>query len=100
MNQMQQMLMQANKMQRELLKAHEVLDAKTFHADQNGMVEIEVKGNKEIVSVKIDAEALSPDNKEMLEEAIALAYNKALKEIQKEADAIDEKITGKSGLPF
>ncbi len=100
MNQMQQMLMQANKLQRELLKAHEELDKKEFTAEQGGMVKMTVKGDKEIVKIEIDGDALDAENKEMLEEAIALCYNGILADIKKEADAIDERITGKSGLPF
>lgn len=100
MNQMQQMLMQANKIQRELTKAHEELEKKSFEAEKAGMVKVTVKGDKTIEKIEIDPEALDKDSKEMLEEAIAMAVNDAIERIKKEADAIDERITGKSGLPF
>ena len=45
MNQMQQLLMQANKMQRELQKAHEALNEKEFTASNAGMVEVTMKGD-------------------------------------------------------
>ena len=100
MNQMQQMLMQANRMQRELTKAHEELEKKSFEAEKAGMVKITVLGSKAIEKIEIAQEALDPESKEMLEEAITMAYNEALEKIKAEADAIDERITGKSGLPF
>ena len=93
MNQMQQLLMQANKMQRELQKAHEALNEKEFTASNAGMVEV--------TKVDIDADALEKDNKDMLEQAIVNAINEAVKKIVAEAEKIDEDITGrKGGLPF
>lgn len=101
MNQMQQLLMQANKMQRELQKAHEALNEKEFTASNAGMVEVTMKGDKTLVKVDIDADALDKDNKDMLEQAIVNAVNEAVKKITAEAEKIDEDITGrKGGLPF
>ncbi len=101
MNQMQQMLMQAQKMQRELVKAREALAAKDFPVSKAGMVEIVLKGDKTIKKIAIDKEALDPENKDMLEESIALAINEGLKKIDEESEAIDEEITGRKGaLPF
>ena len=101
MNQMQQLLMQANKMQRELQKAHEALNEKEFTANNAGMVEVTMKGDKTLVKVDIDADALEKDNKDMLEQAIVNAINEAVKKIVTEAEKIDEDITGrKGGLPF
>ena len=101
MNQMQQLLMQANKMQRELQKAHEALSEKEFTASNAGMVEVTMKGDKTLVKVDIDADALEKDNKDMLEQAIVNAINEAVKKIVAEAEKIDEDITGrKGGLPF
>jgi DNA-binding YbaB/EbfC family protein len=101
MNQMQQMLAQAQRMQRELTKAHEALDAKDFTVKKAGIVEVTLKGNRTVSAVKIDAGALSADNKDMIEDTIAMAINEALEDIKKESDAIDERITGQKGaLPF
>lgn len=100
MNQMQQMLMQAQKMQRELGKAHEELASKEFKVAKAGMVEITIKGDKSVSSIKIDKDAIDPDNVEMLEESIVLAINEAMEQIQKASDEIDQKITGKANFPF
>ena len=50
--------------------------------------------------MKIDKDALDPENADLLCETIAMAVNEAMEEIQKESDAIQEKITGQSGMPF
>ncbi len=98
MNQMQQMLMQAQKMQRDLKRAHDELDQKEFAVSKNGMVEIVVLGNRTIKSINIDADAIDPENKEMLEETIALAFNEAIEQINAANDEIEEKITGQTRL--
>jgi nucleoid-associated protein EbfC len=101
MNQMQQMLAQAQRMQRELTKAHQELDAKDYTVKKAGIVEVTLKGNRMVSAVKIEASALSAENKEMIEDTIAMAINEALEQIKKDADAVDERITGQKGaLPF
>lgn len=97
MNQMQQMLMQAQKMQREMAKANAALDEKEFKVSKNGMVELTITGNNTIKVLDIDADALDPENKEMLEEAIKMAFEEALKQIAEERAEIEEKITGRAG---
>lgn len=100
MNQMQQMLMQAQKMQRELAKAQSELAEKEFKVTKAGMVEVTLKGNKTIVSLVIDKDALDPENAEMLQDTIMMAVNEGLDEIQKATDEIESKITGRTGFPF
>ena len=97
MNQMQQMLLQAQKMQREMAKANAALDEKEFKVSKNGMVELTITGNNTIKALDIDADALDPENKEMLEEAIKMAFEEALKQIAEERAEIEEKITGRAG---
>ena len=100
MNQMQQMIMQAQRMQREMKKAQDALEQKEFVGEKGGMVKMTVLGNRSDKSVEIDKDALDPENADLLCETIAMAVNEAMEEIQKESDAIQEKITGQSGMPF
>ena len=100
MNQMQQMLMNAQRMQRELKKAHDELDAKEFPVSKNGMVNLVMMGDRTIKSLDIDNDALDPDNKEMLVETIRLALNEALETIEKAYDEAEEKVTGRGGGLF
>ena len=97
---MQQMLMQAQKMQRELQKAQNELKEKEFTVSKGGAVTVVVKGDHSIKSINIDEDAFDKDNKEMVEEMVAMAINEAIEQIEKEAEAINEKITGRSGGMF
>ena len=94
---MQQMMIQAQKMQRELQKAREALNAKEFKISKAGLVEIVVFGSKEIKSIDIDNDAFDAENKEMIQDMIALAINEAMEQIDEESEAINERITGQPG---
>jgi len=96
---MQQMLMQAQKMQRELQKAEAALAEKEFKVSKNGMVDVVVLGSLEVKEINIDKDAVDPDNAEMLAEAIRMAINEANQKIAEEKAAIEERITGRTG-PF
>lgn len=100
MNQMQQMLMRAQKMQREMAKAQAALAEKEFTVEKGGMVKVTLTGDFNVSAIDIDADALDADNKEMLQETIALAINEAIEQISAEKEAIEEKITGQSGGLF
>jgi len=97
---MQQMLMQAQKMQRELQKAQDELKKKEFTISKGGAVTVVVLGDKTIKSIDVDKDAFDPDNKEMVEEMIAMAVNEAHKQIDVEVAQINEAITGRSGGLF
>ena len=94
---MQQMMIQAQKMQRELKKAQAELAQKEFVVSKGGAVTVTVLGSKEIKAINIDKDAFNPDDKEMIEDMIALAINEALEKITAESEAINERITGQSG---
>lgn len=97
---MQQMLAQAQKMQRELQKAMNELKEKEFVINKNGIVVVTVTGNKEVKSIDIDNDAMDVDNKDMVQESIVLALNEAFAKIDAEAEAINERITGRAGGLF
>ena len=94
---MQQMMAQAQKMQRELRKAMAALAEKEFVVSKGGAVTVPVMGNKEVKSIVIDKGAFDLDNKEMVEDMIALAINEAIAQIEEETEAINERITGQPG---
>lgn len=94
---MQQMIAQAQKMQRELQKAQAQLAEQEFTVTKGGAVTVVVKGDKTIVSVSVDEDAFDKDNKEMVEEMIVLAINEAQEQIDAASEEINEKITGRAG---
>ena len=77
---MQAMMQQAQKLQRDMMKAKNEIDEKKFTSTQ-GFLTIEMKGTKEVASVKIDKENLDKDDIEMLEDLISLAVNDNIKKI-------------------
>lgn len=95
---MQQMLMQAQKLQREMQKQKAELEQKEFEITKGGAVTVVVKGDKSIKSIKIDKDAFDPDNKEMVEEMVALAINEAIEKINIEEAAINSKVAGAGSL--
>ena len=98
MNPMQQMLANAKRMERELKKAHEELATKEFVVKKAGIIEVTSMGDRKIKSVKIDKDALSADNEEMVEETLTMAINEAYDKVQAESDAIEERVTGQRGV--
>lgn len=94
---MQQMMMQAQKMQRELQKAQAELAAKEFSVTKAGLVTVTVLGSKEVKSVVIDEDGFDKDNKEMVEELVVAALNELFAKIDAESEAINERITGRAG---
>lgn len=96
---MQQMMAQAQKMQRELRKAQAELDAKEFTVTKGGAVTVVMKGSLELVSVDIDSDAFNPDDKEMVQDMIVMAINEIMEQIEDARGDINERITGqRSGV--
>ena len=84
----QQQMIKLRKMQKQMMEAQEKLEQTVFTGTAGGgVVTAEVKGNHEVVSVKIDPEALD-DDKEMVEDMIVLALNDANKKIEAESNKL------------
>ena len=94
---MQAMMQQAQKLQRDMLKAKDEVEGKTFTSKQS-LVEVVMKGNKEVLSVKIEAENLDKEDIEMLEDMIVRAVNENIKQIDKEMENKLGKFGGMAGL--
>ena len=94
---MQQMIAQAQKMQRELRKAKDALHEKEFVESKAGLVTVTMLGSKEVKSIVINEEGFEKDNKEMVEELLASCINALIEKIDEEEEAIEEAITGQKG---
>ena len=96
------MMKQAQKMQEELLKMQEQLDAATFSATAGGgAVSATVSGKREITELSIDPEAVDPEDVEMLQDMIIAAVNEALRKAEEASQSGMSKLTGGiKGLPF
>ena len=94
---MNNIMKQAQKMQKQMEEATKELQEKD--------VEVTVSGNREVTKVKIDPEAVDPDDVEMLEDLIMAATNEALRQIEEISAQSMSKITGGlggmgGGFPF
>ena len=93
------MIKQAQKMQQDMLKMQEELDAKTYSASAGGgVVTAEVNGRRELITLTIDPEAVDPDDVEMLQDMVIAAVNSALKAAETSREESMAKVTG--GLNF
>lgn len=89
---MQQLMMQAQRMQRELQKAQAELAKKEFSVNKNGMITVSMLGNKQITKIDIDEDAIEKDNKELIEELLQSAINELIEQINNEEEAINSKL--------
>ncbi|MGI8715783.1 MAG: YbaB/EbfC family nucleoid-associated protein [Solirubrobacteraceae bacterium] len=95
---MQQLLKQAQKMQEDMLAAQESLKDEIVEASAGGgMVIVEATGDLAIKSIKIDPEAVDPDDVEMLQDTVLAAVNEALRAAQDVAASKMGGITGGLG---
>jgi len=92
----QAMMKQAQKMQKDMMAAKDEID-KTVFTSKSSFVTVEVMGNKEIKTIKIDSEGLEKDEIEILEDMILVAVNDAMKQIDKETEKKLGKYT--QGMP-
>lgn len=97
---MAQMMKQARKMQEQLAAAQENLKDLTVDASAGGgMVKVTATGDMKIQSVKIDPDALDPEDAEMLEDMVLAAVNEALRSASEVANQQMGAITGGMGMP-
>jgi nucleoid-associated protein EbfC len=96
---MQGMLKQVQKMQAEMQRVQSELGNKTVTEEAGGgMIKATANGNKDIISVEIDPQVINADEKEILEDLVVAAVNKALQSAAKMAEDEMGKIT-KGMLP-
>ena len=95
---MNNLMKQAQKMQRQMEENQKALEEKEFTATVGGgAVSVTVSGKREITKVTLSEEAVDPDDIEMLEDMIAAATNEALRQVESESAAVMSKLTGGLG---
>jgi DNA-binding YbaB/EbfC family protein len=91
------MLKQAQEMQKKLQREVEEMEVESSAG--GGMVNITMSGNKEILSVKIDPEAVDPEDVEMLQDLIMAAVNEASRKVDERVQEQMGDMTGGMGFP-
>ena len=95
---MQGMLRQAQKMQEDMARVQEELEAKEYEIKAGGgAVCVKINGKKQIVAMDIAPEIVDPDDIETLSDVIIAAVNEAIKTVEDDASAEMGKITGGMG---
>ena len=100
---MNNLMKQAQKMQKQMEESQKELETKEFTATAGGgAVEVTVSGKKEVTKVKLAEEVVDPDDIEMLEDLIVAATNEALRAMEADAQEKMGRLTGGigGGFPF
>ena len=100
---MNNLMKQAQRMQRQMEEKQKELEEKQYSASAGGgAVTVTVSGKKEVLSVKLSEEVVDPDDIEMLEDLIMAATNEAMRKIDEASQQSMSQITGAlgGGLPF
>ena len=89
------MMKQAQKMQQEMLRMQEEIENKTYSATAGGgMVTAVVSGKHQVMDLKINPEAVDPDDVEMLQDMVIAAVNEALRSAGNDAANNMSRLTG------
>ena len=98
---MQALMQQAQRMQREMEKAQKDLEAKEFEiVSAGGGIKVVIQGTKEIKSIDIDSDMIDPDDKDMLQDMIVVAINEAISKVISEEQKIVAKQQSNMRFPF
>ena len=97
---MQSMIKQAQKMQEDMERVQAELEEEVTEVTAGGgAVKVEFKGNREILSIKLDEDVVDPDDIETLEDLIVAAVNEAIKTVDEKSSAAMSKVTGNISMP-
>ncbi len=97
---MQQLQRQAMKLQQQMAKMHEELEAREYEASAGGgMVNARVNGKNEVLSIEIKPEAVDPEDVEMLQDMVLAAVNEALRTASETSEREMSKLTGGISMP-
>ena len=92
---MNQILKQAQKMQDNMQKMQQELEAKEFEVSVGGgAVTVKVNGKKEVLDVTMKPEVVDPDDIEMLQDLVISAVNGALRKVDDAQSSQMSKMTG------
>ena len=94
------MIKKLQKMQRDMVKAQQELEASTFYGSAGGqMVKVEFTGAKRMTNIEINPEAIeSAEDLEMLQDTIIAAVNDCIRKIDEETESVMSEFTG-GGMP-
>ena len=96
----QAMMRQVQKMKEQIRAKQAELEAKEYTGTASGgMVTVTMTGKHEVTAVKLQPEAVDPDDLEMLEDLIAAAVNSAVAAVDRDSEEEMSKMTGGMNIP-
>nr|MDD6335200.1 YbaB/EbfC family nucleoid-associated protein [bacterium] len=91
----QQLMRQMQKLQQDMMQKQEELAARTVEATAGGgAVTAVASGAKRITEIKIDPDALNPEDADMVQDMVVAAVNAALEKAEEMFDSEMGKLTG------
>lgn len=97
---MNNLLKQAQKMQKQMEDMQAELETREFEATAGGgAVKAKVNGKKQLLDIEIKPEVVDPDDVEMLQDLVLVAVNDAMKRADEESGDELKKITGGMSMP-
>ncbi|MBO5106553.1 MAG: YbaB/EbfC family nucleoid-associated protein [Clostridia bacterium] len=94
------MLKQVQKMQDDMANLQADLDAREYTATSGGgMISVTINGKHEITELKINPDAIDPEEPEMLEDLITVAVNEAISNAVKTSEEEMGALTGGLNIP-
>ena len=91
-----QLMKEAKKMQADMEKTQEELQAKEFESTAGGgAISVKVSGSKQILELKLNKDVVDPDDVEMLQDLIITCLNQAFKQV----DDAQAASMGKFNIP-
>ncbi|MEJ7798701.1 MAG: YbaB/EbfC family nucleoid-associated protein [Solirubrobacteraceae bacterium] len=92
---MNQMMKQVQKMQKDMMEAQEQLAKETVQSSAGGgMVTVTVTGDLVVKDIQIDPEAIDPEDPELLQDMVLAAVNEAVRQAQELAATKMGGLTG------
>lgn len=92
-----QLMKQAQQMQDQMQR--QMASIRVEGTAGGGMVKAEMSGNKELLSITIDKEAVDPDDVDMLQDLVKAAVNEAARKVDEEMQSSMGAMTGGMKIP-
>ena len=96
---MNNLMKQAQRMQRQMEESKKELEEKEFTADAGGgAVKVTLTGDKKVKDLTISPDAVDPEDVEMLQDMIVVALNEAMKKVDDAGEQVYGGMAGGLGL--
>ena len=96
----QELMKQAQQMQEMMEQKQAELEETEYKGTAGGgMVEVTIKGNHQVTAVRIDPEAVQPDDVEMLEDMVGAAFNDGVRAVSEASEKEIGAISGGFNIP-